>query len=177
MRTLGRTCWASGLLAIGYLLGTSQTLSLQSLLAQAEATGPSAETSDKVKAARDAADSAMLALQQEKFYVPAIVGLNSFAATSGGIDAIADLQSGRGVDPETFAGLYAGLAVDQIAPDISKDDKGRLTYKDKVIRMYPVSRIKQLFQSRVAKTADGQPAGIKPADIKPAEKSKKAAGT
>jgi hypothetical protein len=163
-------------------------LSLQSLLAQADATGPTQETSDKVKAARDAADSAMLALQQEKFYVPAIVGLNSFAATTGGIDAIADLQSGRGVDPETFAGLYAGLAVDQIAPDISKDDKGRLTYKDKVIRMYPVSRIKQLFQSRVAKSADAQPAGAKPAGTKPAatkpanakpaaEKAKKAAGT
>jgi len=163
---LRRTLMVVGLVALGYMLGTVHALSGNPLLAQGEEKpgGPAAnqemfskDTADKIKAAREASEAAMAALQKEKGYVPAIEGLNSFAATVGGIDAIQDLKSGRGVDPETFAGLYAGLAIEEVAADLGRDDQDRLTYQDKVVRMYPISRIKQLFQSRAAVPEDHQP--------------------
>jgi hypothetical protein len=92
----------------------------------------------------------MEALRKENAYVPAIEGLNSFAATTGPINAIDDLKSGRGVDPETFAGLYAGFAVSEVASKLTRDSEGRLLYEDKLVRMYPISRIKQLFKARAA---------------------------
>jgi len=76
-------------------------------------------------------------------------GVNAFAVTTGGVDAMDDLEKGRGVDPETFAALYAGQANKEVADSLDHDDQGRLTYKNKVIRMYPVSRLKELFQERL----------------------------
>ncbi|MCH7688590.1 MAG: hypothetical protein IH899_18235 [Planctomycetes bacterium] len=90
----------------------------------------------------------MIALQQENVYNSATKGLNSFLVSTGGGDAVADLESGRGVDPETFAALYADLATDEVAQHLAKDEEGRLTYKGKLVRIYPIARLKELFTKR-----------------------------
>ena len=69
-----------------------------------------------------------------------------------------DRVDGRGVDPETFAGLYAGQAIAKFGKDLKTDERGRLTYKDKVVRMYSISRIKKLYSSR-AKLASRKNSG------------------
>ncbi len=75
-------------------------------------------------------------------------GLNFFGASVGGINAEQDLEEGRGVDPETFAGLYADMATPKIAEHLDYDELGRLRYKKNVIRIYSRDRLKQLFQKR-----------------------------
>ncbi len=75
-------------------------------------------------------------------------GLNYFATSVGGIDAERDLEEGRGVDPETFAALYADIASPKIAEHLDFDEQGRLRYKKNVIRIYARDRLKQLFQKR-----------------------------
>ena len=57
--------------------------------------------------------------------------INAFLVLSGGGNALDDLESGHGVDPETFAALYAGLAIPEIGDHLAKDDQSRLTYKGK----------------------------------------------
>ena len=78
----------------------------------------------------------------------AFSGINYFAASVGGVDAEKDLEEGRGVDPETFAALYAGLATPKIAENMDFDELGRLRYKKVIIRMYSQNRLKQLFLQR-----------------------------
>lgn len=151
MRTLTRGLLAVGLLAAGYLLGASGFVASPAVHAQqaAGAGQMSENTANKVAEARNALAAAMIALQNENLYNPATKGVNTFLVAGGGGDAIADLESGRGVDPETFAALYADLAIDDIARHLSKDDQGRLLYKEKLIRIYPVSRLKDRF-ARIA---------------------------
>jgi len=157
MQTFLRVFLGLGLVSVGYILGSTGILTPELLQAQdAQATPMTKETRDSVKNATFAVDSALQALQGEEFYSPAIIGVNAFAVTSGGANALQDLEEGRGVDPETFAGLYAGLAVDEIAEHLDKDDEGRLTYKNKVIRMYPISRLKQMFAEREAIASEGE---------------------
>lgn len=162
MRNFFHAAVAVGLVGLGYLLGASGLLSPESLRAQAvpaeagaeakpeipHLAGISDETRDKVKSANDAVKAAITALQDDNRYVPVTNTVNSFAATVGGINVLADLEAERGVDPETFAALYAGLVSDAIARDLGKDDEGRVTYKGKVVRMYPISRLRELFQAR-----------------------------
>lgn len=148
MRTLLQFGVTVGLVAVGYALGACGALAPTPAGAQADATGISQEASDKVKVAIDALNGAAITLRQENRYQSAFNGINAFAITSGGVNALQDLETGRGVDPETFAALYAGLAVDDVAQHLSKDDQGRLTYKDKVVRLYPISRLKQMFAER-----------------------------
>ena len=82
----------------------------------------------------------------------------------GGIDVVRDLEEGRGVDPETFAALYA--FEDQELPgtgrkervfkrfgvDVSQyldtDENGRIRYKKKVVQLYSTERLNQLFNRR-----------------------------
>jgi hypothetical protein len=154
------------MLAIGYVLGTSQVLSPGTLLAQgkgkakggdnAQAAQPlSDETKTKIKAAADALKAAMDALVAESRYPDsAIKGTNSFTVLSGGGNSLADLQSGRGVDPETFAALYSGLASDQVIVDLGKDAEGKLTYKGRVVRMYPISAIRAAYLRRADITGE-----------------------
>lgn len=78
----------------------------------------------------------------------AFTGLNYFGASVGGIDAERDLEEGRGVDPETFAALYAGLASPRIIEHLDQDELGRLRYKKNVIRIYSQERLRQLFNRR-----------------------------
>jgi hypothetical protein len=151
MRLVSRGAVGLGLLLAGYVLGSTGVLS-PTWAQQPPELLP--ETVEKVKAAYNALSLAGSTLQQEKAYVPAMKGVNAFAILAGGLDAKQDLESGRGVDPETFAALYAGLASDDIKKDIDRDEQNRVTYKGKVVQMYPIVRLKQLFEARAKLTGE-----------------------
>lgn len=158
-------------LTIGYALGASHVLSPSLVLAQAggdkkygksksgsDAAAAAAAVSDeaksKIKAAADALKAAMEALQAENRYDSAIKGVNTFAVLTGGGNSMADLTSPSGVDPETFAALYAGLAADSVVGDLARDAEGRLTYKGRVVRIYPISRLRAAYASRAEITGE-----------------------
>ena len=179
MRTSAKITGGLALLTIGYCLGASQILSPVTLLAQGKgksravgdalaAQGPTDETKTKIKAAADALKTAMDALQSENRYESAIKSVNAFAVLSGGGNSTADLAGGGGVDPETFAALYAGLATDQVVVDLGRDAEGKLTYKNRVIRMYPVSAIRGAYARRADITGED----LIPAAIDDSSKSK-----
>ena len=147
MRVFLRAMCGLGLVALGYCLGAQGVLSSPALIAQEEEK-LSKETEGKVQEAIESMRAARDALVQDNRYTAATTGLNVFAISVGGVNAMEDLEAGRGVDPETFAALYAGLAVEEVAEHIGKDEQGRLTYKNKVVRMYPLSRLKSLFEKR-----------------------------
>ncbi|QDU09605.1 hypothetical protein [Gimesia aquarii] len=144
------------LITVGYVLGASQSFQSTKLHAQQNSGTPTEETEDKIKRGAKELVEAQSALEQENFMRPATKGLNSFAVTCGGVNAMDDLEAGNGVDPETFAGLYAGLAKPDIAAQLGRDDQGRITYKNKIVRMYPVSRLKKLFATRLKYTGEIQ---------------------
>lgn len=146
----------AAVLGLGYLLGTTNVLRLPAVFGQEEKS-VSEDTQKKVQAANDALRSAMDALKQEGLYKPVTKGLNSYAVLAGGLDAESDLEEGRGVDPETFAALYAGDATEVVAESLARDDEGRLTYKNKVIRIYPISRLKKLHEQRQIITGELSP--------------------
>lgn len=100
-----------------------------------------AEANSAVKKAADL-------LEQDGRYVSASKTINVSAVLAGGVDALSDLETGRGVDPETFAALYADQATDEVAPQLDRDELGRLTYKGKVVRLYAISRLKKLYSMR-----------------------------
>jgi hypothetical protein len=111
----------------------------------------------------------MEALQAEGRYDSAIKSVNAFAVLSGGGNSVEDLKRGvGGVDPETFAALYAGLATDQIVVDLGRDAEGRMTYKNRVVRMYPVSVIRRAYAQRADITGED----LLPAAIEEPSKSK-----
>lgn len=147
MRAVYKTGAVVGLVAVGYCLGSLRMFQPADARAQGAAVAE-LNTNDKVKAAQTAIEVAQQALVSEGKYQPVVVGFNAFAVTAGGVDALKDLEEGRGVDPETFAGLYAGQAIGKYGNDLKTDDRGRLTYKDKVVRMYSVDRIKKLYARR-----------------------------
>jgi hypothetical protein len=93
--------------------------------------------------------TAAASLKREGRYQSATRGLNLFAVSVGGLDVKSDLEKGRGVDPETFGALYAGLATTEIQEHIDRDSQGRVTYKGKVVQMYPIRRLTQLFKERL----------------------------
>jgi hypothetical protein len=167
MRTTATLTGSLVLLTIGYALGASQILSPGMLLAQAGRgkgkTGADAsaaqplteESKTKIKAAADALKAAMESLQAEsRFGEPAVKGINAFAVLTGGNSSLNDLQSGGGVDPETFAALYAGLATDKVVVELGRDAEGKLTYKGRVVRMYPVSVIRAAYAQRSGVTGE-----------------------
>lgn len=90
--------------------------------------------------------------------------VNYFSVSVGGINVQRDLEEGRGVDPETFAALYAfedqelgttgkkerifkrfGVEVSQ---HLDSDESGRVRYKKKVVQLYSTERLNQLFERR-----------------------------
>ncbi len=170
MSWIPRTIFCIGLLTIGYSLGALQFGAPSQLRADPAADAIQGAVRDKLRSAEQALAEAMQMLQDEKRYVPAILGLNAFATTVGGVDAIADLESAQGVDPETFAGLYAGQAVPEVAEHLAHDAQGRVTYKGRVVRLYNPTRLKQLFAARV----EFAPAGAGPAAKRPTSTAKKA---
>jgi hypothetical protein len=143
------------LVGLGYALGATQALQIPAVFGQQDAkSGPSDEATKKIQDAYDRMKGAMDTLRQEGLHKPIIKGLNSYAVLAGGIDSERDLEEGKGVDPETFAALYAGDAVDSIAQDLSRDEEGRLTYKNKVVRIYPISRLKKIHHQRQILTGE-----------------------
>ncbi|QDV50111.1 hypothetical protein [Gimesia fumaroli] len=144
------------LISVGYILGASQSFQSTTLHAQQNSGTPTEETEDKIKRGVKQLVEAQLALEQENFMRTATKGLNAFAVSCGGVNAMDDLEAGNGVDPETFAGLYAGLAKPDVAAQLGRDDQGRITYKNKIVRMYPVSRLKKLFATRLKYTGESQ---------------------
>lgn len=154
MRVSKWSCLSILLFAVGYLAGQQQLLSQQQAAAQEEEEESirsqlSVEANDKLQDVYTSINGATAVLQGESRHRSAIVGFNSFGVTVGGLDAIRDLEEGRGVDPETFAGLYAGLAIEEVSPHIAFNEDGQLTYKDKIVRMYPTSRLKRLYGERL----------------------------
>lgn len=90
--------------------------------------------------------------------------INYFSVSVGGIDVQRDLEEGRGVDPETFAALYAfedqelgatgkkervfkRFGVD-VSQHLDSDEHGRIRYKKKVVQMYSTERLNLLFERR-----------------------------
>jgi len=155
---LARLSSAVAFLGLGFTLGVWATLPARSLVAQENLQQPSKAVSveiseadaEKVKQASDALETAQAALQQDGLYNPAIRGLNPYATLSGGLDAVADLEDGRGVDPVTFSGLYSGLATDEVTTQLSYDAHGRLTYKGKLVRIYSADRLRDFNQRQAA---------------------------
>lgn len=159
---LARLSSAVAFLALGFTFGVWTTLPTRSLVAQVGDNQPSAGAenvniseadAEKVKQASDALETAQAAMQQNGSYVPAIRGLNPYATLSGGLDAMADLEGGRGVDPITFAGLHSGLATDEVTTQLSYDANGRLTYNGKLVRIYSAERLRE-FNKRQATILD-----------------------
>ena len=152
MRMLMRGGLGLALVAVGYVLGNSGVLQSPPAQAQVQVTetGLEKETQDKIKLAREALVAARDALVAEGKYTAVTdpSTLNAYGILIGGVDALTDLESGRGVDPETFAALYADLASGPLREHLARDAEGRLTYKDKVVRMYPIARLKQDFTKR-----------------------------
>jgi hypothetical protein len=148
MRWARQFVYCISLFAAGYAAAWLPVSGTASLRAQSRSDASTSPVQQRVRDADRAMADAMQGLQDEKLYVPAISGLNAFAVSVGGVDAVADLESGQGVDPETFAGLYAGQALPDLADRFSRDAEGRLTYRSKVVRMYNAARLKQLFAAR-----------------------------
>jgi hypothetical protein len=174
------------LLGAGYVLGSLQIGGPSFLRAEPQSSAPAQSLSEgipepvkvKLRDANRALADAIQALGEEKRYTPAIQGVNSFAASVGGVDSIADLESGQGVDPETFAGLLSGQALPEVAENLARNSEGRLTYKGKVIRIYSPTRLRQLFALRAefapaASPAAGATASAKKAAAKKSETEEK----
>jgi hypothetical protein len=140
----------AGIFCAGFWAGQSNLTTVSELKAFQDqpGQGPSEDAGRKIRAAQAAAAEAQATLENEGLYVPAIEGTNAYAVMVGGINAVQDLERGLGVDPETFVGLYAGLATADVAPKLGKDESGRLTYNDQLIRLYPKTRLRQLQAQR-----------------------------
>ncbi|MBS0263195.1 MAG: hypothetical protein JSS02_14720 [Planctomycetes bacterium] len=180
MRTSITITSGVALLLVGYFLGASQLLSPTSLFAQgakakpgdAGDTGLSDETKAKIKTAADALKAAWDALEAEgKLKESATKGVNAFTVLTGGGGTFDDLKSASGVDPETFAALYAGLASDKVAVDLSRDPEGKLTYKGRVIRLYPISAIRMSYARRADITGEELIPTVDDGTKKPAKKT------
>ncbi len=137
-----------GLLACGYGLGVWHAQPSASAKAQQIAELPDSDTITKIKAANDAVFSAAADLRAANVYRSATVGANPYSVFVGGVDAVEDLRTARGVDPHTYAALYAGLATEEIAADLGFDAKGRLTYRDRPVQMYSIERLKKLYKKQ-----------------------------
>lgn len=163
MRTTLRIATGLGLVGFGYLLGSLNLFEPERVAAQPAG---SDTTKGKIETAYKALATAQDALKNEGKYQPVINGVNSFAVTCGGVNVLQDLEEGRGVDPESFAGLYAGQATDAVAVKLKTDDKGRLTYSGKVVRLYSIERLKTLWRRRMEYSGvkAGTPTLIKPAN-------------
>jgi len=148
MRAIARSLFCLGFLLAGYFIGSLQLGRPSLLHAEQQAEPLPNVIRDRLRDTDRNLSETMQVLQDEKRYVPAIQGLNAFATSVGGVDAVADLESGQGVDPETFAGLYAGQALAEVAEHLARDAEGHMTYKNKIVRVYSSMRLRQLFSLR-----------------------------
>lgn len=149
MRQWQRWMAGAGLVAAGYVLGASGAFDLRMSDAQETAeTDLTKETAAKVRAATNALRDAADALRSEGRYEAITDEVNSYLVLSGGGNARQDLESGTGVDPETFAALYTGGAIPEVADKLEFDDQNRLTYNGQVVRMYSKARLQRMQAER-----------------------------
>lgn len=147
--------WLAPLLLVGLGVVIGQGVSLPIAVAQDEAEAEEPlpeETANEIRAANRALASARDELERQQAYVSATESLNATLILGGGGNAIDDLERGNGVDPETFAALYAGQAIPQVKEHLTVDDEGRLLYKNRIVRMYSKSRLKDLFERQMRYT-------------------------
>ncbi|MBM83703.1 MAG: hypothetical protein CMJ78_24365 [Planctomycetaceae bacterium] len=140
---------AIAIFSAGYFFGTQDIAAPKRLTAQDGADALSKDATDRIREAMTALSTAREVLEAEGRYTAVTKGVNCFAISVGGVDARADLEKNRGVDPETFAALYAGMAADDVADQLDKDEQGRLTYNGRVVRLYPISRLNALYKERL----------------------------
>lgn len=156
------------LVGLGYVMGSSHPFPL--VRAQDATATPSEDTTKKIVEANDKLKVAVDGLKLESRYEAVTKGINSYGVLVGGVNAKEDLESGQGVDPETFAALYTAafdmkklnVRDDSLADwvDISQldyDAEGRLTYGGKIVRIYSVSRLKKLRAQRLVLLGELKP--------------------
>jgi hypothetical protein len=153
MRRWKTAAFGAAMLAVGYLLGATGAWESGQLTAQDA--GVTSTVKDRIAAANDALQQAAEALKSEGQYLAATEGVNAFLVLSGGGDAQQDLESGTGVDPETFAALYAEQGLPEIQAKLERDADNRLTYNGKVVQMYSRSRLQRLYAERLKLTTKG----------------------
>ncbi len=151
MTTLRMFSVAVLMMSIGYLMGLAE-VGPNFVNAQQPGDGVSEETATKIREANRSLLDAMEKLKSDGRYEAVTEGPNAFLILSGGGNARQDLESGRGVDPETFAALYAGRATPEIKNLIGKDEQGRLTFNNEVIRIYSKSRLERILANRTKLT-------------------------
>lgn len=145
--------YALALLSIGYLCGASGQFVGQATAQNGDALPDQVSTRirDAYRRLQDAKDS----LESNGQYEAITEGINTFLVLTGGGNAREDLESGRGVDPETFAGLYAGKALPEIQTLLGVNDKGQITYNNEVVRMYSKEQLRKRFAQRAQITELG----------------------
>lgn len=148
MQKLSLFIAASVVFAAGYLLGTTDAVTVPELEAAQDNRRMTADALLLYKQTLQELDKLGDTLISEGRLNAATAGDNFFALSVGGIDAIRELEEGRGVDPETFAALYAGRAIPDVSEHLSFDADGRLRYKGNIVRIYSRDRLKTLFRLR-----------------------------
>ena len=165
MRRTAAIVTGVALFAVGFVCGHLDSAFPSTLIAQQEV--PSQLTPDALVAyqkARKAVSDLNDTFIAAGFSTAAASDVNYFSVSVGGIDVMRDLEEGRGVDPETFAALYAfedqelgatgkterifkRFGVD-VSQHLDSDDHGRIRYKGKVVQLYSTDRLNQLFKRR-----------------------------
>ncbi len=145
MRRVRSAAWAALLVGFGYVCGMAQ-VSERTVTAQEDQKDPAAS---RINAAYKSLVEARDTLEANGRYKTITDGVNSFLIMTGGGNAQEDLESGRGVDPETFAGLYAGHASPEIQPLLGVNEQGQITYNNEVVRMYSKSRLQRALADRL----------------------------
>jgi hypothetical protein len=153
MRQWKTAAFGAAMLGAGYLFGAIGAWDARTLTAQDANVTDSVR--DKIVAANAALQQAADALKSEGQYEAVTEGVNACLVLSGGGNAKQDLESGTGVDPETFAALYADRALPEIQENLARDADNRLTYNGKVVQMYSRSRLQRLYAERLKLTTTG----------------------
>lgn len=159
MRSLMRFGLAGSLVALGYVLGSSQIF--QAASAQNSDAAISEESSKRVIEANEALKKAASQLTLDSRYNSATKTVNPYAVLAGGIDVKEDLESGQGVDPDTWAALNVAVyemkksrVKDESLSDwvdtnlFGFDNNGHLTYRNKIVRIYSISKLRKLNAQR-----------------------------
>lgn len=159
MRSSMRLILATGLVTIGYWLGSAQVF--RAVHAQADGAHPSDDALKKIGEAHAALKNAAQQLTIETRYSSVTKAVNAFSVLVGGLDVKEDLEAGHGIDPESFAALNVAMyeikknsvkddsLADWIDPNLfSYDPSGHLMYKNKVLRVYSISRLRKLNAQR-----------------------------
>ena len=150
-RPLIRLAGCAALLGVGFALGRSGGdvgPAGAHAAAMQDGQGVDEATLVRIRSGFDDLRRAQLSLENTGRYVPAANGVNAFATLAGGYDARISLENGTGVDPETYVALEAGFAPGPILRELGRDEFGRLTYRDRLIRLLPRETLREMFLRR-----------------------------